>query len=115
MSDFAEKVLWVESKAKVILTSKILVGNVTEDSDWQDVYYSFPEYQLYNKRNFQTNMKNLMKLLMKKEDQAVFEKSAVEHDLDRHPQKKSRGYPFCHLSEANIDNGIHEALSVEDF
>jgi hypothetical protein len=77
MNDLAEKVPWAESKAKVILTSKILVGNVTEDSDWQDVYYSFLEYQLYTKRNFQTKMKNLMKSLMEKEDRALIAKNAV--------------------------------------
>jgi hypothetical protein len=122
MNESAEKVPWAKSKAKAILTSEILVGNVTKDSNWKDVYYSFPEFQLYDKQSFCSNLKNLIKALTIKEERALFDQNAVQHDRNRHPRKEvtKRGVPFWDTSEASkllkedIDNEIPDAIGIDD-
>jgi hypothetical protein len=103
MSSADKKVPWAESRAKEILTSEILEGNITDDSDWQDVYYSFAEYQKYEKQNFRSNMKNLLKALTKKENSALFDLQAVKDDRTCYPREEvtEQGYPFWDTSEAS--------------
>jgi hypothetical protein len=47
-----DEIPWAESEAKKILTTEILLGSVTKESNYQDVYYSNQQYQKYKKSNF---------------------------------------------------------------
>ena len=61
---------WKESEAKKQLVDAILCGDVTTDSIWTEVYDSNPLYQEYPRKNFRTNLKNLIKALEKREARA---------------------------------------------
>jgi hypothetical protein len=73
MSQPSDTVLCVKSIAKQLLTLEIVAGEVTEQSDIDDVYCSCEEYQLYPKANFYTNMKKLIISQRIKEEKPVFE------------------------------------------
>jgi hypothetical protein len=94
---------WEESRAKEILTSEILEQNVADYSDWKDVYYSFAEYQKYEKQNFCSNLKNLLKALTKEENSPLFDLQAVNIDQTCYPQEEvtEQGYPYWDTSEAS--------------
>jgi len=51
---------WRNSKAKQLLQDDIIAKRVTEDMDHHAVYEMRPEFKLYNKSNFKTNLKNLI-------------------------------------------------------
>jgi hypothetical protein len=119
-----EKIVpWAESIAKEILITEIMIGTVTDESNYKDVYNSNPEYQKYKKENFRTNLKNLLKAVKKKEGKAIFDQNAVEHDRNLYPrgQLTNRGYPFWDTSEASkllkedIDNEQHKKMKAEEF
>jgi hypothetical protein len=60
------EVPWAESKAKKFLIAEIMVGNITDSSKYDQIYYSNQEYQKYPKKNFRSNLKNLIISLEKK-------------------------------------------------
>jgi len=51
---------WRNSKAKQPLQGDIIAKRVTEDMDHHAVWEMRPEFKLYNKSNFKTNLKNLI-------------------------------------------------------
>lgn len=114
---------WSESRAKEMLKAEIMSGDVTESSNYEQVYYSNSEYQKYPKKNFRTNMKNLISSIKKKEARALFDLNAVTNDkmLYPRPQLTSRGYPYWDTSDASrylkwdIDNDVHNSMKMCDF
>lgn len=114
---------WQFSEAKEQLKEQILVGNVTLQTEWLQVYRSNPLYQLYEEKHFKVNLKNLIIALEKKEGRAVFERDAVLHDRILHPrpQLTNRGYPFWDTSAASVflrddvKDDLHKTMSVDQF
>jgi hypothetical protein len=112
---------WKLSTAKEILKDEILMGNVTKETSWLDVYNSNPQYQQYETKNFRVNLKNLLISLDKKEERAIWERDAVLHDRILHPRSQltNRGYPFWDTSAASgflrddVKDELHKTMSVD--
>lgn len=117
-----QTVPWAQSNAKTLLKTEILIGDVTEDSNYLEVYYSNPEYQKYKKENFPTNLKNLLASIRKSEARAVFDANAVIQYQTMHPRQPltNRGYPHWDTSEASrnliqdIDSGFHKSMTLDE-
>jgi hypothetical protein len=114
---------WKLSTAKETLKEEILVGNVTKETGWLDVYNSNPLYQQYETKNFRVNLRNLLISLEKKEESANWETNAVLHDRILHPrpQLTNRGYPFWDTSAASaflrndVKDGLHKTMRGDQF
>jgi hypothetical protein len=122
MNNHEAEVPWAQSRAKEILKNEILIGNVTESTNYADVYYSNPEYQKYPKERFRSNMKNLITAIAKKESRANFETNAAINDVMMFPRPDFSfgGYPFWDTSEAavylefDIKQGSHLIMSIKE-
>jgi hypothetical protein len=119
MAEPEEPEPWKTSKAKKILSSLILDGTVTAESDTDVVYNSQEEFQQYNIRSFKTNLRNLIAGLKLKEERAFFDNAAIEHHLLHfpRPQLTNRNYPFWDTSSAmtllaeDINEGLHQQMT----
>jgi hypothetical protein len=72
---------WRNSKAKRLLYKDIVKGIVSEDAIPYEVYGMRDEYQVYKYENFVTNLKNLLRLVDKKQAFADSDEAAFNHDL----------------------------------
>jgi hypothetical protein len=110
------------SHGKAILTTAILDGTVTDGSDPNTVYESCIAYQQYDRNKFKMNLKNLILALKKKEDRALFDAQAIDHDRQLFPRAAltNRGYPFWDTSAAkellasDINEGKHLTMTSRD-
>jgi hypothetical protein len=113
---------WQFSHAKEKLLQRILEGEISETSDPENVYQSDPEFQQYSRRNFRTNLKNLIASVGKRLANAEFDDLALVHDQTFFPRANltNGGYPFWDTSDAkrlltsDIDNRLDEIMENED-
>jgi hypothetical protein len=123
MAEPAEEVeKWKTSEAKKYLEALILDGSVTAESDPNEVYNSLEEFQMYNIRNFKSNLRNLIASINLKEELARFDIEAVEHHMGLHPrpQLTQQNYPFWDTSSAktllvnDMNNGLELIMAPKD-
>lgn len=72
---------WRNSKAKQQLYDDILSGRTREAKSSTEVYYSRALYQRYDLKNFQTNYRNLKKMIESRRKVAETGRKAYDHDL----------------------------------
>jgi hypothetical protein len=118
-----DEIPWKKSKAKELLKTLIMEGEINESTDYAEVYYSELEFQKYPKANFRTNLKNLIAALQKKEEWAAYDNRALISDTIRfpRPQVTSRGHAFWDTSKAaellkkDINEKVNETMSMHGF
>ena len=115
---------WRTSDAK-----KDLASLLDEDSDGRihamsvdDVYMLSPLFQVYEKANFKTNLKNLKESIRKTREQAVLHEEALRHDRKLVPVKPTpRGYPRFDTSvakqllEKDVKDNKHKGIKPRIF
>lgn len=116
---------WRSSKAKAILRSEIIAGNVTENMDPVSAYIMRDEYQVYPFDNFKTNLKNLLVKVKNDKKAAANDAATLAHDRTFYPIQPDHisgnhgAYPRWQGSEAEralkeaMDEGLHLEMKPE--
>jgi hypothetical protein len=91
---------WAKSNARMKLYAEVASGLI-DNLKAAEVQRRCVEYQLYESKQFASNLRNLRKIIKNQQMKAAFDKSAIENDLIFHHRKQ-------HLSEGlKRSNGWH--------
>jgi hypothetical protein len=115
------KKTWRGSKAKSFLTEDLVDGTIplsSDEMDAFDVYLSRVEFTEFPFENFKSNLRALRKKIQEKQELALEEYEALQHDRNLFPKNATnqRGEPRWSGSDAerllklDMDQGYHTIM-----
>jgi hypothetical protein len=118
----AKEPKWQNSDAKKQLRRDIMNKVVTEEMKPKAVQARRPEYQLFKKEKFATNLRALRKVLSIKDGRAAADSAALANDLLLHPPAAvgPGGYPqwadsvALRLLQLDVDEDLHNILKPRE-
>jgi hypothetical protein len=111
---------WKNSKAKELLSEDIIAGIVDEGMEYRSVYLMREDYHKYNIKNFQVNLRNLIKAIRGKQEAAKSDQAALTRDNEiknartqqlQHVPKRWNGSRAEELLGIDIKNGAHRTMT----
>lgn len=106
-----KKWTWRKSEAKKLLAKDIMEGNVTDDMDWKDVFWYWPEFATTTYSCFKSRFESLKASISDAGGRAEFDEAALAHDRKLYPvNEESRWEGSAAESWLKIDvsEGKHE-------
>lgn len=84
-NDVEEDEGWAKCEAKRLLSIDIMEGTVTDDMDWQEVFWYRPEYAEISHRLFASRLAGLLGQISRASQRAARDDQALAHDRHLYP------------------------------